>query len=229
MEKTASVTASIIMAFAIFLTSFSCSKSPTKPGPVPTPTPAQPTLISYAYADAPIMNQTLANLNFGACSDLFIGYTAGSSSRVLLNFDISSISNTSTVTSAVLTFVVAASSGTVDISAYKTIQYWSEGTGDCSGTLNGYVPSWNYANGAANTWVAPGGDYDAASQSLSAAISGAGTVNITLNTAMVQAWVANFTQNYGVLLKASNETSGYARIMDRNSGANAPKLTVYYQ
>ncbi len=226
MKKTIPVIVSIFIVFVLFLSSVSCRKSPAGPGPTPTPTP--PTLIAYAYADAPIMDQTLANLNFGACSNLFVGYTAGSSSRVLINFDISSISNTSTVTSAVLTFVVAASSGTVDISAYKTIQYWSEGTGDCSG-INGYGPSWNYYNGAANTWAVLGGDYDAASQSQQASVSGTGTFSVTLNTAMVQAWVGNFTQNYGVLLKASNETSGYARITDQSGGANAPKLTVYYQ
>lgn len=229
MKKTFLLFALSVFLPAVFLSFTSCTgPQPAAPqAPVPTATPNVPYITVPANSDTRIMDGVIADFNMGTCATLVVGYSSGYKARVLLNFDISAIPAASTVHSAYLTLSFTAATAATNISVYKVQKFWSEGINGCGGPA-GAGASWNYADGAANTWLTAGGDYNAATQSQAAAVSGAVIVNITVNTAMVQDWVSNPAQNYGVLLKAADENAGYASVTGKTGGFYAPKLTVYY-
>jgi hypothetical protein len=88
-------------------------------------------------------------------------------------------------------------------------------------------------------WVKPGGD--SGSTPISNTIyydsntGGFYPQVFTLDNATVQNWIVNPTANYGIIMKAENETSGtnYMAFVSRDdvyyAVTNRPKLTVYYK
>jgi len=146
-----------------------------------------------------------------------------------MEFDVSAINVSATVKSAYLTLYCDAAGGSVDAVVYKVTKNWTEGTGSCGGSAN-VNASWDYYDGSANAWTTPGGDYDIATQSEVKTVTTSGYYTIKLNTQMVQDWVQNPSQNYGMLVKSSNETAGFLANSDKTNGtaARRPKLTIYY-
>jgi hypothetical protein len=236
-----------ILFFAVIIIAFlglSCSKGDT--GPTGAQGLAGPTgndgylvmqfqdgnFPSSTYTgtrDTRIVNGVTSTYNFGDCSNLEFGNDVGRVLRLLISFDVSAISVSATVKSAYLTMYCNSANGSVDAVVYKVTKNWTEGTGDCGGTPN-VNASWNYYNGSANAWTTPGGDYDVATQSEVKTVTTAGYYTIKLNTQMVQEWVNNPSQNYGLIVKSLNETSGDLVNSDKKSTdvTQRPKLTIYY-
>jgi hypothetical protein len=236
MKKIQAVLIMVLSAYMSIMAIAGCS-SPTIP-PLPTMTPANTATMTstatpvstsvsyYASADARIGDGSLAFMNMGACTTLIIGNDTSNVYRVVVNFSVG-LPSTVTVTSAVLSINSASASGTMDVTASGLTTPWTEGTSACGGTPGADV-SWYYTSGNTAGWTTAGGDYNIATKSPAATVNGPGQYNFQLNKAMVQAWVNNPAQNYGLLLKAENETANYASFADKAQGTLAPKLTIYY-
>lgn len=240
MKKIVLISAVIIMAFL----GLSCSKGDAGPSGAQGaagPTGADGYLVmqfqdgnfpSSTYngtKDTRIISGSSSINNYGACANLEFGYDVSEVWRVLIYFDVSAISVSATVKSAYLTLYCYSAAGSVDAAVYKVTKNWTEGTGNCGGTAN-VNASWDYYNGSSNAWTTPGGDYDIANQSEVKTVTTTGHYTIKLNTQMVQEWVNNPSQNFGMIIKALNETGGYLANNDKTV-ANVslrPKLTIYY-
>ncbi len=240
------VIAAILLVLAI-AAAVSCAKSPsTAPAatatatPVNTPTVGPTTVIKFkqgvfpsaAYAgtsDTRVVNGAYVTDNFGSCANLEVGFDSGLAERVLLKFDTSAIPMTMTVQTATLTLNCFGTNGILGLAAYRVTKLWIEGSGLCGG-LADVNSSWNYSDGPANPWTTPGVDFDASSKSQVTNVLATGAYSISLNPAMVQTWVSNPGQNYGMLIKAEDETTNYAANYDQtvSAGATAPLLTVSY-
>jgi hypothetical protein len=160
--------------------------------------------------------------NYSGNTTFNIGYwlTWLESARYLVKYDLSTmVPNNAIVTKAYLTITVGAATGSNSFLVYQL------------GTA--FVPAnATWANSDTGTpWTTAGGDYGAA-KSDGLVISAAGVYTFTLNSAMVQSWISNPSANYGIILKASNETTGSNHVnMSFDSAptlANRPMLTVYY-
>ncbi len=181
-------------------------------------------------ADTRIISNDLSNINFGSCFNLQIGFSNNRIWRLLMKFDISSIPASATVKSAYLTlYCYSLTGGPVNVVAYKITRSWIEGNGSCGGSSNIYA-SWDYYNGAGNSWTNPGGDFDLTTQSDVTTVTTTGYYTIKLNTQMVQDWISNPLTNYGLIIKSIDETSGSISNYDNTTTTNErrPKLTIYY-
>ncbi len=181
--------------------------------------------------DTRIINSDLSNRNYGNCFNLEIGYYNNRIYRVLIKFNLSSIPETAIVKSAYLTMFCYQVSigGTINLAAYKITKNWTEGSGNCGGFVD-VNASWDYYDGLTNSWGTPGGDFDLSTQSEIKNISTAGYWTIKLNNQMVQDWISNPSNNYGMIIKSIDETTGYTANYDktRNPKELRPKLTIYY-
>ncbi|GEM_PF-829002 len=183
-----------------------------------------------------VKDTTITNVNsdynYGACwnngSGSFPAYIA---TRALIKFDISDIVPSNViVTKAELVFNLNQIYGSNTYTAYKLTRDWVEGNfcGDSSTT----VCTWT--NYGAGSWTTPGGDYDPTPVSNSLTVSGSlpQTITFNLNTAMVQSWISDPKNNYGIIIIAENESVinnsifWYTR---EDNGLTGPLLKVYYK
>ncbi len=188
-----------------------------------------PSTFYAGTSDTRIVSDVSSNLNYGSCSNLEFGYDVGRIWRVLLKFNVTKINSSAVVKAAYLTLNGFSVSNAVDVVVYKVKRNWLEGSGSCSGVAD-IDASWNYYAGTGNSWTTPGGDYDIATQSEVKTVTTTGYYTIKLNNAMVQEWIQNSSKNYGMIVKALNETNGYIANRDKTAAdkAQRPKLTVYY-
>ena len=169
--------------------------------------------------------------NFGGCSSSGAGaYPAYISTRSLIKFDVSSIIPSNViVTKAELVLNINQIYGTNTYTAYKMTHDWVEGT-VCDATSVGTATWNNYGSGA---WTNPGGDYDSTPVSNSLIVTGTPpqSITFTLNPAMVQAWISNPSTNYGILIKANNESTVNNSIAwnAKESPVDSPLLKIYYR
>ena len=140
--------------------------------------------------------------------------------RQLLGFDVSYLSGTGlSVEKAFITFTTDSVLGTTTITAYALNRNWVEDQ-----------VTWNsYSTG--NLWTAAGGDFgEAVSTTLE--VSAAGTYTLEISAALVQNWIDKPSDNYGVLIKAANETVTSNRfhgsVRTDLPVSERPRLTVYY-
>jgi hypothetical protein len=159
--------------------------------------------------------------DFSASPTFWIGSLAPGAARYLVKYDLTlSLPNNAVVTKAYLTITVNGFDSSNSFSAYQL-------TGN-------FVPAnTTWANKDTGTpWTTAGGDFAAAAKSNSVTIGAAGKYTFILNAAMVQAWINNSSVNYGMLLKAFNETAGSndAQMCLNANGvlSSRPMLTVYY-
>ncbi|HKZ49565.1 MAG TPA: DNRLRE domain-containing protein [Candidatus Nanoarchaeia archaeon] len=165
--------------------------------------------------------------NQGAQADIEVK-SASTDERAMIQFDLSNITSTATITSAVLTLYRegGADQNPVNISIYRMTTAWDEGTGTGSQTNNG--ATWNNATNT-STWTTQGGDYDTATEFARTAVNGNGYY--TWNVApLVQGWVNGTWSNRGLML--ANTIDGDSRkIFTSSEGTNTtnrPKLVVNY-
>ncbi|HEX7665288.1 MAG TPA: PA14 domain-containing protein, partial [Polyangiaceae bacterium] len=141
----------------------------------------------------------------------------------LLRFDVSAIPAGSTITSASITLNVTNRTTGTGYSLYPLSRAWTASQA-----------TWNAAKSGSN-WATPGarGTSDrsaAAIGTLTPTVTGKTTV--TLNAAglaAVQAWVADPSKNFGLVLDTANDPDGL--IVDSSEAAtasNRPKLSVAY-
>jgi YD repeat-containing protein len=93
--------------------------------------------------------------------------------------------------------------------------------------------TWDKYNGT-NSWTTPGGDYDATPIETNTNVVGAaGTSQWWHLTDLVRTWVEGTTTNYGLLLRATSETTGsftqFKSSEAANGGSTAPILEVIYK
>jgi hypothetical protein len=175
---------------------------------------------NYAGSAVTGLNEASQNTNYSAYNAYWIGYY-GYKSRAVVRYDLTSIvpSNIK-VTKAYLTLTV------LNYDASNTYTAYALTT-----PFVGTTATWlNKDTGT--PWTAAGGDYSAIAKSNAVCIGSMGTYVFKLDAAMVQSWIASPTTNYGIILVASNETTG---INDTDIAFNAnataasrPMLTIYY-
>ncbi|TWU49211.1 DUF4347 domain-containing protein [Rubripirellula reticaptiva] len=166
------------------------------------------------------LNKNQSDFNYGISETLVIDHLGGSigDSRILLQFDFSSIPVGATITGANLTMQATAGSGVFDIGVYEVTESWVQGNQDGA---TGF-PSWDNRTNTA-TWN--GGTFDTtAVATFNATTTGQHAWNITT---LVQEWVMGSTVNHGLILGSEN-TSGNSYTYSSSEGASAPQLQLFY-
>jgi hypothetical protein len=187
---------------------------------------------SAAYdgtSDSYVVSGTEADINYGVSDYLYSGFFSSSSGRerTVIKFDLSAlVSQPVTVKSANLILYVSHKSSTADftVSAYKVTNNWVE-----------EEATWN-DRAAGVSWTAAGGEYNPAAVSDSVIMD---SVNVyktfRLDADMVQDWIKNPADNYGVVIISNIENDGfnnwYGFISKNYSVLTSvrPRLTVYYE
>ncbi len=158
---------------------------------------AQVTATFYPTKDT-YLSRNFSNTNYGSSTLMYVQRLTNYPTRALLYFDISSIPPGATILSAQLRLVKYFGNHEDYIDAHPLTQEWTE-TG----------ATWN--SSGITGWT--GGAYNTSASYSTQTMVGANT-----NTAyswnvlnMVNAWHSGTITNYGVLLKANNETGSSAR------------------
>ncbi|MCX6748915.1 MAG: DNRLRE domain-containing protein [Candidatus Pacearchaeota archaeon] len=155
--------------------------------------------------------------NYGEDTVLKIGKTSsGEDLRSLLQFDISSIPSDYTILSAVLELY----SSTIPIKnitlkAYRITTSWNE-----------LETGWNNA-ASLQPWSTAGADYEELASQIEILNDSSRWYNLTI-TNLVRGWVNSSYSNFGLILIASDATSGNYTYLDSSSGTNSPILTIDY-
>jgi hypothetical protein len=174
------------------------------------------TLTFFSTRDT-MIDQRGPAFNYGSCSYAYLMNTSSSGEieeyRVLLFFDLESITSTCRVASASLQLSNQdTASDPVSVSLHQLLEDWEEGTGPCAFGTEGFA-NWSYRKSGA-AWGTPGGTL-AANPVETIITSGALSSSWDVTT-LVQAWVSRTAQNYGLILvtpylPASNYLSWYTR------------------
>lgn len=222
-----------LLAAALLLSVFStgCSKNSTGPaGPAGT----GGYVMQFQYKNYPSgtytgvtdtgMDSLNSNTNYSDFTTYSIGYSSTDSEkdRYIIRYDLSSVvPGNINVTAAYLTINVDALNGSNSYLIYPLTAGFTQTTA-----------TWN-DRAASTPWTTPGGDYSTVARSNAVTINALGKYTFTLDTAMVQGWVSNPAGNYGIIIVATNESSG-DNIANLDYDANGtvsdrPLLTVYYK
>jgi hypothetical protein len=187
-------------------------------------------------SDARLRSESPAN-NYGSCDNYYIGYDdTGLIRRAVVKFDLTTanIPAGAVITNAYLSLYASSFlNGQVTCSLYRITQAWTEGAGTCGGIADVNV-SWNYYNGAGNSWVTAGGDYEAAavSNAVNAGSLPAHYVTFSITPSVIQGWIDAPATNNGLLLKSSVESVVENVVVfgsaESTSANQNPRLTVYY-
>lgn len=171
----------------------------------------------------------LRNGNFGAADSDTLGTVATVVSlyerRLVIRFDLSSITSCSKVISAELAIRIAPlASGTMTLEAHRVTKQWIEGTG---GLADGV--SWTTVDGA-DPWIAEGGDFNGTALD-QIAVSNDTTATFSLAPIVVKSWILTPSSNYGVIIKttdASMERYTVASLREYGTADRRPRLDVTY-
>lgn len=165
--------------------------------------------------------------NQGASTDLEVR-TLTTKENALIEFNLTNISSSATITSAILTLyaeTVGVPGDTAEIGVYRITNSWVEGTGSGSQTNDGVT--WNNRSGT-QTWTTAGGDYDAAAfTKTNVTVVGYYTWDITN---LMRGWINGTWTNNGLIL--ADTANGISRKSftsgDGSNATNRPKLIVNY-
>ncbi len=186
---------------------------------------------AYAGSDDSFISAGAPGISYGTCTNAILN-GSGSKMRMLVKFDMNGyIPSDAVVEKAYLTvYAGAVTSPGVSAVCHKLTKPWLEGTTCGSGATGA---TWNTYN-SVNTWTTAGGDFETAACS-------AGTLEIRtadnyseveISAATVQEWVDNPSSNYGMIIKAQDESiAGDVSVFTNESGTPCmkPRLTVYYK
>lgn len=158
--------------------------------PPSTPTPQVPTTMCLAPTQDSFIIQDKANQNHGADADLRIKPDPGSERRILIGFDLSSISPSSTIISSTLRLYETTTVSNQTITLYRLTNSWV-----------GSQVTWNLRSSGV-AWSSTGGDYqNTALATFSPTISNQyRDMDVTTVT---QNWVNGTFSNHGLLLRSS--------------------------
>lgn len=175
-----------------------------------------------------------ADSNFGTNSQLQVGESNADTNaiqRSLLKFDLSSIPNGSTITSAVLTLTYeqAASfraSNNRTMSVYRMIRSWSE----TESTWSVYSSGNNWGTAGASNTTSDREATDIGTVALATSDADESEKSITLTASKVQEWVNGTLTNNGILLQVATELNDLYifHSSDSATASKRPKLTIVY-
>jgi uncharacterized repeat protein (TIGR01451 family) len=135
-------------------------------------------------------------------------------SHTLIQFDVSSVPSTTTISYAALLIYETTSNSGQTISVRRVLTDWVEGQA-----------TWNDRS-TGNAWSSGGGDYSGASSgSFAANTTGWREVEITT---LVQGWIAETYENYGLLLLSTTTGNTDAVLLNSREGTNDPVLVIVY-
>ena len=198
---------------------------------------------SASGKDTIIANNDYVNGSSGGATFLYVGNDSKIAYRTLIQFDLSSLPNTASVTGALLKLYYYGQDGSTlsNISVYRLTTSWTEGS-DSNVSINATSAgaTWNQysynSNPSLNIWSTAGGDYDnseIARTQLNATADNT-YVEWDITTLVRNLGAGNHTKlydNYGVILIANNEavTNGkYFYSSDYGTVHLRPKLEVTY-
>lgn len=239
MHKKLSVILMLLFAAALAM---SCAKGDT--GPAGPEGPAGSLAISFQQGLLPYagysgavdtgIDSLLPDANYGASTGMPFGLYSGESMWILVKFDISFLQPASVIVEKA--YIVLTRNGftgsTFSAEAFRATATWDEGTRNSEVQVADGA-TWNNRT-TAFTWAVAGGDFDAASGGGAVSLSqtSASVISIPVKASMVQGWLANPSENYGIIIKASNTPpGGYTGIFLKEAAAAAdrPRLLIYYR
>ena len=179
---------------------------------------------AYTGVEATTLDSLSSTVNFSTLNPSAVGYadTGSEKVRYTINYNLTTmIPNNVIVTAAYLSISVTTIYGSPSITVYPLTTAFTTSTA-------------TWINSATATpWTIPGGDFSLTPKSNTVAISAPGTYTFTLDKAIVQGWISSPSSNYGIILVASNETSGdnvaYFNSNASTTATSRPILTIYYK
>ena len=162
------------------------------------PVTVDPTTSWLSTNDGCTLSQATPTTASCYSTDLGVGYSGGNIQRAVVHYgDMSNgaIPLDAVVESASIGMPVDSLTGSVTVNAYPLSRAYSNS-----------AVTWNSYDGT-NAWTAAGGDYTA-TPTASGTVPSSGTFSMHLPTSLAQSWVDGGASNNGLVLKASNESSG---------------------
>jgi hypothetical protein len=176
-------------------------------------------LNGYSGTSDAEINAWVPNGNFGSAIDVYVRQPNVKS--LLVQFDLSAITNLAQVADAQLGIYVPYSNRPVDVDAYEVYKAWSEGE-----------TTWNAANGS-TMWEAPGasGASDRASMPADSMTAVGGGEWLWFDvTDLAQHWIHHPDMNNGVIFVGTGGVNGEMQAVasDFNVFFVRPQLRLYY-
>jgi RHS repeat-associated protein len=162
------------------------------------PVTVDPNTTYLNYNDGCVLNQGAPTTTACYSNDLAVGYSGGDIQRTVVNYvgmNGGTLPVDAQIINAQLYLPVVSLTGSVTVNAYPLSRAYTDSD-----------VNWNTYDGT-DSWTTPGGDFSS-SPTTSAVVPSSGNLDITVPTALAQSWVDGSGANNGLLLKASNESSG---------------------
>lgn len=171
---------------------------------------------------------------YGNCANAEIGRNVSAVIyRILLKFDLSDIPATATISAVQLKIYGAAWNVAGTVEAYKLTRGYTTAahSGECLNDNDANAVSWNEYSGT-STWTTAGGDYDTKLGELTfgenwlaftnTAACGGGSDDCMIK--YVQDVIDETTTDYGIILKASNESTTSQNAIVSDVGTNGTRF-----
>ncbi len=182
------------------------------------PSIAYPTLTQDCY-----LNESDPTHTFCSTGGINVGHNQNGTRRGLLKFDFFGIPSSAQVSSADLTMHLTAQSQTRanPVEVRRMLRDWTN------------AATWNTSDGAA-LWTTPGGngDYSSTIEATNANVGLSGLIAYSWPlTSLTQSWLAETADNYGLMLRATDESIGNVFTFASSEATDAalrPTLTINY-
>ena len=166
--------------------------------------------------------------NHGNDTELHIRESYIEEYRTLFHFDLAA-QNGNAISDAKLKLYVKGGAGQgVIVEAYQLTRHWEEGTG--GGELFNYNHDdvlWGQATNSVN-WTNGGGDYQATLIG-TMPTDNIGWTELNLNTGVVQDWIDNPSNNFGIILIATADNGEVQFYSSEETSNKQPKLAISMQ
>lgn len=196
-----------------------------------------------ASRDATLYESAAGEVASGSGAFLFVGKNLHGTLdryRSVLYFDVSSVPVGVQVTDVQLKMYMSrTTAGATDITLHAVTNAWGEGSSVASGNGGAGASSstgdatWLHAFYPGTSWTTAGGDFAAAPLS-TIAVGDVGTYQWASNASMIQIvsqWILTPAQNFGLLVKGDESTSGTSKRFESREtsvAANRPTLVITY-
>jgi gliding motility-associated-like protein len=195
------------------------------------------TLTLTAVADSYMATSTSSTVNFGSLTSVVINANFTTTGKTaLFKFDLSSISTSTTISSAIFSVTVGADASLTALNnpfpatLYRINKSWTE-TGV---TAIKYDGSSNWAAAAARSlgtdYLSNGGSVNQQLTSITSGTLSSGTVVGATATEIAQSWVTTPANNYGMMVMPFARATGNVDVsfQSRDGSSGKPTLTVVY-
>ena len=202
---------------------------------------AQITDTSSVSKDNTLYESTTGALSNGSGAHIFAGRTNnGALRRAVLQFDLSNIPSTATITNVILELRVNRQKrGPHTVNVHRLSADWGEGASNASGqegsgaTASSNDATWIHTFNSTGTWNTAGGDFVATSSANASVNSSNALINFSGNQLVtdVQDWIDGTNPNFGWILvgdESSNASAKRFASKDNGNSANHPRLIITY-